>query len=1165
MFVRTASSLIALVSLALPLAAQTRQLLVLPPGDGASRNVAILNPDTLSQIASVQAATDAYTAFIQPGVPGKTYIVGRSSSNTVTVVNSANQVVTSLNLPSGSTDAVMTADGRRLLVVSNQSPQLTVIDSSSDAVTLTLPLPAPGQSIVTNFDSSRAFVLSQQGAVVTAFDLTNFQQVGTLNLASEATQLSALSFGPNGLLYATTVNRLFEIDPRTLLLTKPLGLPFTGNPGGRALVTADGTRAVMTNPTPAFGGSSLVLFDLSGTAPPQGLVLGGIVFTQLRLTSNNSAIAYSPGANQYYQVTWNPLTSNTLSIVGLPVTTQAVRGFAVSSEFPSSRFGYLGIDNVVFRFEVATNTVSGQTPVAGLTGPLALLRQPSPNPVNNLQGINVSQFVAPGGTSLPLVTRVLDQEGNPVAGVRVSYATNQTGAVLNAAQATTNPDGYAQAWVTVPSQNVNFLVIASIDGGFTQAFTILVNQSGNPGGGGASGQVSIAGGNGQLVVSRTPSLRPMRVKVVDAQGNAVFGATVTWNITNGGGTLTSSESTTDANGIATNNFIGQLLLSTLSSYATSTVAANTSLGSVNFTMITIPERADNDPFRPNGRPIIRQLVPNPGTVELSGPLGSTIKGAFQFQIVAGGGPLLLQPIPGVGIQATVDTEPTVGPQVACDGDALSDNTGTVTCDLKLSNRTGVANVTITIGGLENFQFQVTVTPGAANRVVALQGNNQRGLAGRQLSQALIARIDDGFGNLLNGVEVTWRVVSGNARLVQTVSRSSNGLIVNAQGQGELSSGLVSTGVVLGNTPGDSKIRAQISNTVFAEFTVTTDVSFGTFVRVSGDGQSAVQNTAFADPLVVRVTDQNQAALAGATVTFAASGDLRLSSSTATTDAQGLARITVTAGPTVGNYTVSATISGSNLPAVAFSLAVRPPGPNIRSILNGAGLADSGVAPCGIATITGSNLAPGITGTLSGQSLLGTLALTLNNTTVTFGGVTAPIAAISNINGVESINVQVPCEAGLGSLPVVVRTGQTSGTANVTVRPTAPGIFETIEGSLRYAVAQRPNGSFVSPSNPALRGERIRLTVSNLGQTSPTALTNVVGTPGQRATADILIGLNNEGVDIVSAEYSVGQNGLYIITFTVPMNSPVGPRPLVVAATGSDNQTVYSNNSVIEIR
>lgn len=1166
MFARTACSLVALLGIALPLAAQNRQLFVLPPGDGSTA-VSILNPDNLNTVATVQAANDAYKVLRQPGVPGKSYIVGRSSAATLTVVNAANNVLTTIPIPSGSSDAVMTPDGRRILLVSTSSPQLTVVDTASDAVTLTLPIASGAQSVVLNFDGTRAFTLSQAGALVTAFDLQNFQQAGTLILPSEVTQLSALSFGPNGLLYATTVNRLFEIDPRTVQLAKPLGLPYTGNPGGPALVTQDGTRAIMANATPIFGGSSVLLFDLSGTTIPQAVNLSGINITQLQLLSNNSAIGYSQASNAFYQFVWNPLGSGTLTIAGLPAINpgQTLRGLAVTNEYPTSRFGYLAFENGVYRFDAQTNSVVSQGVIAGPTGRLAYVTQPTSNTPANLQAINASQFVLPGTNSLPLVVRVLDAGGLPVAGVRVNYTTNQSNAVLNTAQATTNNDGYAQAWVTVPNQTVNFPVIASIDGGFTQVFTLLVNSSNQPGGGtGGTGAVSVAGGNGQLVLSRTPSLKPLQVRVRDNQGNPVFGATVSWTITNGGGSLTVTESTTDANGIASTNFIGQLLLSTLSSFATSTVAANTSLGSVNFTVITIPERASNDPFRPNGRPIIRQQVPNPGTVELSGALGTTIKGAFQFQIVAGGGPFLLGPIPGVGISAIAE-DVERGPQVVCDGDPLSDNTGTVTCDLKLLTRTGTGKILVTIGGTEQFTFSVTITPGAPGRVTALQGNNQRGVAGRQLPQALIARVDDGFGNLLNGVEVTWRVVSGNATLVQTVNRSSNGLIINASGQGELSSGLVSTGVVLGSSPGDTRIRAQVSSTVFADFTVTTDVAYGGLTRVSGDGQSAAFNTAFADPLVVRVTDQNAQPLAGATVNFSTTGDLRLSSATATTDSQGLARITATAGPTAGSYQVSATISGSTLSPAVFSLTVRPPGPNITSIVNGAGFANTGVAPCGIATINGTNLAPGVTGTLSGQSLLGTLALTLNNTTVTFGGVTAPIVSIINLNGVEQINVQVPCDAVPGTSPVTVRTGTTSGNFNATIRQTAPGIFETIEGSLKYAVAQRPNGSFISPTNPALRGERVRVTVSNLGQTSPAALTNVSGTPGQRAIAEIVVGLNNEGVEVVSAEYAVGQNGLYIITFTIPANSPTGSRPLVVASTGSDGQTLYSNNSVIEVR
>ena len=49
-------------------------------------------------------------------------------------------------------------------------------------------------------------------------------------------------------------------------------------------------------------------------------------------------------------------------------------------------------------------------------------------------------------------------------------------------------------------------------------------------------------------------------------------------------------------------------------------------------------------------------------------------------------------------------------------------------------------------------------------------------------------------------------------------------------------------------------------------------------------------------------------------------------------------------------------------------------------------------------------------------------------------------------------------------------GGGSGTFTVQVVPFAPGIFETTIGGQKYAIALRPDGSYISPSNPAHPGE-----------------------------------------------------------------------------------------------
>ena len=64
------------------------------------------------------------------------------------------------------------------------------------------------------------------------------------------------------------------------------------------------------------------------------------------------------------------------------------------------------------------------------------------------------------------------------------------------------------------------------------------------------------------------------------------------------------------------------------------------------------------------------------------------------------------------------------------------------------------------------------------------------------------------------------------------------------------------------------------------------------------------------PFVVSVLDQNGSAFAGAVVTFSVTaGGGTLSATTATTDASGRARSTLTLGNDAGTNTVTATVAG----------------------------------------------------------------------------------------------------------------------------------------------------------------------------------------------------------------------------------------------------------------
>ena len=96
------------------------------------------------------------------------------------------------------------------------------------------------------------------------------------------------------------------------------------------------------------------------------------------------------------------------------------------------------------------------------------------------------------------------------------------------------------------------------------------------------------------------------------------------------------------------------------------------------------------------------------------------------------------------------------------------------------------------------------------------------------------------------------------------------------------------------------------------------------VKISGDDQEGLINTELANPFIVEVHDQNNAASDGATVRFAiTAGGGSLSTTITTTDANGLAESTLTLGPNLGTNTVSVSVEGIQGTETFSAEAVEP--------------------------------------------------------------------------------------------------------------------------------------------------------------------------------------------------------------------------------------------------
>jgi uncharacterized protein (TIGR03437 family) len=637
----------------------------------------------------------------------------------------------------------------------------------------------------------------------------------------------------------------------------------------------------------------------------------------------------------------------------------------------------------------------------------------------------------------------------------------------------------------------------------------------------------------------------MTVKVTTPTGEPRQGVEVNFEIVEGTGIIIDTQSITDENGFATSGFVAGSV-SFILAFEQATIRATSAVGSVEFKMTSYGVD-DDDAVGP----IIENLTPF--TVNLG--QGDLVEAAVSAKIVAGDFPQIGVPIPNVGLRITDAFITDLDGPAVCEGLSRSDNLGVARCNVRAACQLGTFPAQISVGEYRFYPVIFRIGPGHAAKLTISSGDEQTGVAGGALANPLVAVVTDNCGQAVSGVTVTWTVIQGTATLAQVVSVSDAG-------------GRVSARVNLGATPGPIQVRVSMPNAPAVIFDATNQVLISGISLVSGGGQAVRQGQAFPNPIIFVVRNAQSNPVPGVVVNFSLSGTGTLGSTQATSDANGRVQTTVTAGNTVGALTVTATYTTFTATA---NLTVQASGPVLTSasFFNAASGA-AGLVPCGLATATGNGLAPNLSGVVSGISPFGPLSYTLNWATgnsinITVNNISAPLQSVANVNGAQQVTFQTPCETTVGSAQVVVTVnGATTAVNGVAVFAGQPGIF-TYQGpqnKVYGAVIRALDGSYVTPTNQARRGERHLLVLTGLGQTTPPTSTNAAGIPGQNVNLQVLVGVNNVGVPVEKAEYLPGFIGVYIVTFTIPSSAQVGTdQPLAVAVI-LNGQAVFGNSVLL---
>ena len=273
-----------------------------------------------------------------------------------------------------------------------------------------------------------------------------------------------------------------------------------------------------------------------------------------------------------------------------------------------------------------------------------------------------------------------------------------------------------------------------------------------------------------------------------------------------------------------------------------------------------------------------------------------------------------------GVEVSFSVTPSSG--VLTPASATTGSDGQASTTLQLGSTARTYTVTASVSGLSSVTFTVTATePPRAATLEQGSGDGQTGETGHHLTDPLIVTVLDQYGNPLSGVTVSFSVTPTDGVL----SPAS----VDTDSDGE-----ASTLLQLGGTVGEYIATASVPGVSSVTFTATATAPpppppparvATTLEKVSGDSQTDRTNQHLTNPLIVKVLDQDSAALSGVTVNFSVSSTSGvLSPTSATTDADGQASTALQLGGTASTYTVTASAAGIAQRVTFTATATEPP-------------------------------------------------------------------------------------------------------------------------------------------------------------------------------------------------------------------------------------------------
>lgn len=362
---------------------------------------------------------------------------------------------------------------------------------------------------------------------------------------------------------------------------------------------------------------------------------------------------------------------------------------------------------------------------------------------NGLAAVSGDNQSAPVSSELaePLVVEVTDAFGNPIEGVTISWAAVGGGSV---SQPSTTTDALGLTSVTRtlgPTSGIQ-TTLASSEGlaGSPLTFTHTATA------GTASG-VQIVSGNEQLGAPGEALPEPLVVSVVDAGGNPVVGAAVTWVVTGGGGTLDPSTGPTDASGQASTTW-------TLGP----TAGANTAQAIVS----GVGEAA----FTATGTAGTPSRVRIVSGNNQSGNAGAALASPLVVQVLDDAD----KPVS----EATVAWSVQAGGGSVAPTSSQTDANGNASTSWTLGPGTGAQRVQAAVSGAGSVQFAATATAGAPAILAQRTPPSPTAQVGVPFNRQPVIQVRDASNNPVQvaGITITAAIATGSGTIGGTTTATT---------------------------------------------------------------------------------------------------------------------------------------------------------------------------------------------------------------------------------------------------------------------------------------------------------------------------------------------------------------------------------------------------------